>query len=151
MSENGKKKKGGADHRARQQRYDHLVEQRDEQQSTMEKWILQLSIGAIAISLTTVNQIGIDGNVERWLLFSAWLLWLVTVLIILYSFHLSVKAHKIRIEGMKDGKDDLKHNCTECWIRVANTSMLYVFAVGCVTFLWFISLRLWYYNFPKPS
>lgn len=151
MSETVEKEDEGVDHEGRMHRYDQYVAHRDEQQSTKEKWLLQLSIGAIAVSLTTVNQIGVNGNVEKGLLFSSWLLWLVTVLIILYSFHLSVKAHNFRIQGMKDGEDDRKDNCTECWIRVANTYMLYVFFMGCVTFFLFISLRLWYNNFPKPS
>jgi sensor histidine kinase YesM len=151
MSETVENEDEDVDRDKREHRYDQLIEHRDEQQSTKEKWLLQLSIGAIAVSLTTVNQIGVNGNFEKGLLFSSWLFWLLTVLIILYSFHLSVKAHNIRIQGMKDGEDDRKDTCTEYWIRVANTYMLYVFFLGCVTFFFFISLRLWYNNFPKPS
>ncbi len=68
-----------------------------------DKYLITLSSGALALSLTFISTILKGKPLQNyWLLFTSWGCWLVTILSILYSFSTSSLSHSKAIDQVDD-------------------------------------------------
>jgi hypothetical protein len=64
-----------------------------------DKYLISLSAGALALSLTFLSTILKDIVLcHPWLLYTSWILWGITIVCILYSFMTSCRSHSITID-----------------------------------------------------
>ena len=75
-----------------------------------DKYIITLSAGALALSLTFISTILKEKDLEAlYFLYSSWIFWGIAIISILYSFATASKSHEIAIEQVDSGKIHDEH------------------------------------------
>lgn len=116
-----------------------------------EKYIVSLSAGALPLSVTIFLhfQNDLQENALPWI-FTAWLAWILSVLVVVLSLKTSYKSHRKAIEQISDGAaldriyDDKETfgGCWRWWTNFLSNSALVLFVIGTVAFLGFAIITM---------
>jgi len=126
-----------------------LIEQENNQSHSFDKYILTLSSGALALSVTFLKIM--KSVVISWfcLLIISWGLFVFTITIILVSFILSQKAcEKQRLInenyffGDEGNNNSIENNKYSFWVEILNYTSVITFILGVIFFLVFATHNL---------
>ena len=118
-----------------------LIESEREAQTAFDRTLLTLSGGALGLSLTFVDRlIGPSGSATG-LLYASWILWTLSLSIMLSSHYMSTLAMRKAITQVDKGKiyDEKPGGAYDVVIKVLNPIGAVSFLAGVITMVCFVS------------
>jgi hypothetical protein len=127
---------------------------KNEMRMVLDKSVLTFSGGAFGLSITFISQLAENPGLSKWLLFGSWLFFLFSILVTLYGFRVSEKAHDDVIARIDSGIEsrekeaDLRKNLKEridksnnC-IKILNFFSIAFFSLGCFALMLFVGFNI---------
>lgn len=118
----------------------HLIEARQKADESSTKYILTISGGAIAISLTFLNGLPENASpLHSILIVLAWISWTLAIILTFISFSTSKKSLEKAIEQTDDGTiyDGNVGGCYSTATKILNASSSLFFIVGLILLIIF--------------
>lgn len=123
-----------------------LISAEKDTSQQFDKAILTLAAGALALSLTFINQIAPHPNSKSiYYLIGAWILFSLSILSTLISFLTSQKACRIQrdiLDGDIQGRNNSNNNIAASWTNWLNYFSIVFFIIGVIAFIVFSALNL---------
>lgn len=122
----------------------YLMESKIYSQNTLDKYLISLSSGALGISIIFVENIIKSKPIYfKCLLTISWILFSITILLVLISFFSSIRSFSKAIK-QTDSNDIHKEEPGGYWnkfTKYLNIINLILFTIGLITLLLFVSLN----------
>jgi|ERR1051326_4718062 hypothetical protein len=82
-----------------------LVAGKKKSEEDLDKALIALSGGALAVSITFVKTLISDHAQRLAFLLGAWGLWLISLALVVLSFYISIEAHRTAVKGFDENPD----------------------------------------------
>jgi multidrug efflux pump subunit AcrB len=124
---------------------DILQKIKEKSDDNFEKNITYISAGALGLSMTFIEKIvTIKATIHYWLLFSAWGLLTLTLLINLLSHYLSSYYHEKTTEELDTNDKNINNNIdkrNKC-LRIINIASVFTLIIGIIFLILFTSINI---------
>jgi len=128
-----------------------LLEGRSNAFRSLEKTLVTLSAGALALSITFLHDIAPQPKQIGWMI-ASWSLLFISLLLMLIVFVLGVYAYDKDLEAWKaeyEKRDGKRPECLICALQILEWTSLVSFVSGSVLFAIFAVVNLPVVNLPK--
>lgn len=141
------------EHQKEQKRFEDRMEEYRKLNETLhyqatqnyDKYLITLSAGALALSLTFLSTILKDTTLSyRWLLFIAWIGWGISICCILYSFWTSKHSHSITLDQIERGTihNERVGGIFSVCTKILNETAGITFIIASISICFFIGLNM---------